>query len=64
MFDQDIEVVAIAATSIMSVLGLVARNKYEQVKSLIHELDEALKDDKLTSEEVKSIYQKIQGLVR
>lgn len=63
MFEQDIEIVAMLTTTILSVLGLVVKVKYNKVKALINEVNDALDDDKISVGELKLIITHLKGMM-
>jgi deoxyhypusine synthase len=58
-----LEIAALVLTAVVSMAGTLFSDKYKAMKNLINMLGEALEDDKLTKEEIQSIYRQTKKLL-
>lgn len=57
------EIIALVLTAVIAVLGTFFGVKYQAIKSLITMIGEALKDDTITKDEVKMIYEQAKKII-
>jgi len=60
--DVILQIIALVVTALIGVGGTAFSAKYKAMKSVIQTIGDALEDDKLTKEEIQTIYKQIKKL--